>query len=78
MSGGGIGLAQKKQILILDLARGKLMVDRRFFFGLGANNYQVTIPASDFQAIGIPITEDIVCRIDMSNYDFSVSIGYLF
>jgi len=54
------------------------MVDRRFFFGLGANNYQVTIPASDFQAIGIPITEDIVCRIDMSNYDFSVSIGYLF
>jgi len=62
----------------IDLPKGKLVVDQRFFFGLSANNYQVTIPASDFQAIGIPITEDIVYRLDMNNYVFAVSIGYLF
>ncbi len=67
--GGGLEFAVGKRPFVLD---------QRFSFGLRANHYETSIPASYFQEIGIPVTEDIVYKIDMYNYVWSLSLGYLF
>jgi len=64
--------------LDFEIGRGKLAVDQRFSFGLKTNKYETVIPASYFQSIGIPIPQDIVYRLKMYNYVFSVALTYFF
>jgi len=64
--------------LDFEIGKGKLALDQRFSFGLNKNKYETAIPASYFQAIGIPVPADIVYRLNMYNYVFSVSLAYLF
>ncbi|MGQ9801680.1 MAG: outer membrane beta-barrel protein [Candidatus Saccharicenans sp.] len=60
------------------VGRGTLAIDQRFFFGLKTNKYETVIPASYFQNIGIPIPTDVVYRLNMNNYVFSVDLTYFF
>lgn len=64
--------------LDIEVGRGKLAIDQRFFFGLKTNKYETSIPASYFQTIGIPVPSDVVYRLNMYNYVFSVALNYLF
>lgn len=64
--------------LDIEAGRGKLGIDQRFFFGLKTNKYETVIPASYFQAIGIPVPTDIVYRLNMYNYVFSLALTYFF
>ena len=61
-----------------DIGRGRLAIDQRFFFGLKTNKYETVIPAYYFQAIGLPVTADIVYRLNMNNYVFSLALTYFF
>ncbi len=61
-----------------NLLGGKLVADNRFFFGLMHNKYKVVVPASKFAALGFPMAQDASYDLNMYNYVFSVSIGYLF
>jgi len=60
------------------LPRGRIVVDQRFSFGLTTNHYEVVIPGSKFAAAGFPLGRDIVYVLDMYNYVFAVSAGYIF
>lgn len=62
----------------LDLGRGVLLVDNRFFFGLKTNGFKVVVPASKFAALGFPAMEDFGYDLNMFNYVMSISVGYLF
>jgi len=62
----------------LDLGKGRLLVDNRFFFGLKTNGFKVVVPASKFAALGFPAAEDFGYDLNMFNYVMSISVGYLF
>jgi hypothetical protein len=62
----------------LKLSTGKIIADARLCFGLTPFEYKVTIPTSKFASLGLPTMPDIYYNLEMSNYVFSVSIGYLF
>lgn len=64
--------------LDLNLKKGRLTIDQRFFFGLNANHYQVLVPASQFAPLGFPMAKDMTYELKMNNYVFTVSLGYLF
>jgi len=64
--------------LDLNLKKGRLTIDQRFFFGLNANHYQVLVPASQFAPLGFPMAQDMTYELKMNNYVFTVSLGYLF
>jgi hypothetical protein len=64
--------------LDLNLNKGRLTIDQRFFFGLNANRYQVLVPASQFAPLGFPMAQDMTYELKMNNYVFTVSLGYLF
>jgi hypothetical protein len=62
----------------LEIGRSTLALDQRFSFGFKTNKYETVIPASYFQVIGIPVPQDIVYRLKMYNYVFSVALTYFF
>lgn len=62
----------------IDLGRGTLVVDNRFYFGLKNNRFKVTVPMSNFALIGFPAGPDFAYDLDMANYVMSLSVGYLF
>ena len=60
------------------LPRGRIVIDQRFSFGLTTNHYEVVIPAARFAAAGFPLGRDVSYTLDMFNYVFAVSAGYIF
>jgi len=62
----------------LDLRRGTLSVDSRFYFGLKTNGFKVVVPASKFAQLGFPPAPDLAYDLDMYNYVWSLSVGFLF
>ncbi|MCX8160583.1 MAG: PorT family protein [Candidatus Saccharicenans sp.] len=62
----------------IKLGQGKLALDQRFSFGLKTNAYETVIPAAYFQRLGIPVTEDVIYRLNMYNYVFHVAVTYFF
>ena len=62
----------------LSLAKGKIVVDQRFSFALRPNSYRVVVQASQFSQLGFPMAQDMVYELDMHNYTFMITVGYLF
>ncbi|MDI6849976.1 MAG: porin family protein [Candidatus Saccharicenans sp.] len=62
----------------IKLGRTRVAIDQRFSFGLTTNDYETVIPASYFQAIGIPVSQDITYRIQMYNYVFQLAVTFFF
>jgi len=60
------------------LAKGTIVVDQRFVFGLKPNTYRVVIEASKFREFGFPMAEDMLYELKMYNYTFALTVGYLF
>ena len=62
----------------IDLGKGTLVFDDRFYFGLEPNRFKVTVPTSKFAELGFPAGPDFSYDLDMNNYVLTVSVGYLF